>query len=82
MNKQRLLSNRIRRQFLKVDLFGETAQMNIEGQATYTSVSGTIISIGILATVIAYGGKKFTDMADYNDSTMKTIIDKGVIDDS
>ena len=54
---------------LQVDLFGETASFQIEGKSYYGSIHGAIISIGILATVIAYGLNKYNIMLDFGETS-------------
>ena len=56
--------------------------MNIDGESTFTSMCGAIVSLLILITVFTYAGKKFGTMIDYDDSSLKTRFENGVIDDS
>ena len=46
------------------------------------SKSGTLISLIIIGTVLAYGIKKFEIMVDYTDTTYQTRIDHEAVDET
>ena len=58
---------------MSADHYGETAKFNINGQESYPSVVGTIISLLIFAVVIAYGLNKFIIMWEFNDTKHQTV---------
>ena len=72
--KKRISKNHLSEWLLKVDLFGEKAELQIEGKSSYQSFYGALISLGILSTVLAYGHKKFQTMIEYNDTTFKEVL--------
>ena len=72
--KKRISKNHLSEWLLKVDLFGEKAELQIEGKSSYQSFYGALISLGILGTVLAYGHKKFQTMTEYNDTTFKEVV--------
>ena len=48
-----------------MDLFGEKAEFQIEGQSDYKSLCGAILSLGIFTTVIIYAANKFNVMWEF-----------------
>ena len=52
------LSNRMKRIFSSLDLFGEDIGFKINGQRTHKSAVGFFLSLGIISTVLAFGLKK------------------------
>ena len=41
--------------FLKTDLFGEKAEITVDGSSTYNSFVGSMISLAILGLTLSYG---------------------------
>ena len=53
----------------RTDQFVETASFQIDGRSGYPSLSGSLISLAIFGTVIAYGTNKYDKMINYEDTT-------------
>ena len=47
------------------NLFGETINLEIRGQAAHKSFTGLVLSLGIFTTLLAYGTNKFFVFKDY-----------------
>ena len=54
---------------MSFDFFGEPAKLKVKGRDTYPSCMGTLLTFGILATVLAYGVNKYNIMMNYGDTT-------------
>ena len=63
------MKNKIVNKFKHIDRFGEQVQFKVNGSDTYKSVFGALISLGIFATVGAYGINKFFIMKARGDTT-------------
>ena len=72
--------NKLAKAFMKIDLFGESAEFKINGQSSSKNIYGVIISLGIFSTVLAYAGNKFQIMLNYDDTVYQTKTLKGDID--
>ena len=66
--KARNLIKKLGSTFMRIDLFGEKAEFTIDGESSYRSLQGVIISLGIFATVLSYAVNKFSIMIDYGDT--------------
>ena len=65
---------------MRVDLFGEKAEFQIKGQSTYQSLQGTIVSLAIFATVIAYAFNKSIIMLERGDTNQQNTVLKDAVD--
>ena len=65
MNK---ISKRIRNAIFTLDLFGEPVGFTIEGNSSYKSAQGLVLSVGILSTVLIFGANKFLKCLDYQET--------------
>ena len=61
--------NRITRLFQQFDYYGESSQLKIKGADTYPSCLGTLISLVIIITVIAYAIDKYDVCSTYGNTT-------------
>ena len=58
------------------NLFGEKINFEIRGQAAHKSFTGLVLSLGIFATLLAYGTNKFLVFKDYQDTLHQQTIAK------
>ena len=75
-------ANRIGNVLMRIDLFGETASFDINGKTSYPSICGTLMSVVIFAAILAYGGKKYRVMLDYEDTMHQTTQKKNSFDET
>ena len=68
IKEQKSISSSIGNVFKSFDFYGETIGFNIKGAKSVKSVFGTIISLGIVAVVMAYGLNKFIVMINHEGS--------------
>ena len=59
---------KLRASVLTLDLYGEDIGFTANGQRSIKSVSGLVLSIGILTTVLAFGANKFLLCFDYQET--------------
>lgn len=59
---------------MRIDLFGEQPSLHVDGESSYTSVCGTLISLVIFLTVLGYATQKLLIMNKFEDSNYQTII--------
>ena len=59
------LTRKIENTMLKLDLFGESVKFSIDGEDSHKSILGSIVSLGIFATILAFGTKKFINCINY-----------------
>ena len=55
--------------FLGLDMFATTASFEIDGEGSYTTCIGAIISILILVFVIPYAARKYDKMVQFGDTS-------------
>ena len=55
-----MFSTKIQSAFLSIDLFSESIQFSIKGKRAHQSILGSVLSLGIFATVLAFGINKFS----------------------
>ena len=65
--KRSVLSN-LQSKLLSIDMFGQAAQFDIEGESTYNTCVGSIASILIFLLVVPYAYKKSILMLEMNDT--------------
>ena len=57
-------------------MFGETPSFEINGEGSYNTLIGTLLSILILIIVIPYGHRKYVIMNEYNDTNFAEAVVK------
>ena len=62
------IASKVREFVMRFNLFGETINFEIRGQAAHKSFTGLVLSLGIFATLLAYGTNKFLVFKDYQDT--------------
>ena len=60
---------------MRIDLFAERVQFKIDGESSYGSVCGLIMSIGIIVMVTAFGTHKLSSILNYSDTKHQTMIE-------
>ena len=66
---------------MAIDKYGESASFNIDGNRTFRSVYGTVISILVLLVAIPYGVNKFVVMQGRDDTSFQSItLDNNISD--
>ena len=60
--------DKLKSTFLKADLFGEKAEIQVKGESSYHSCFGAFISILIMLLTFAYGIQKFKVMLNFEDT--------------
>ena len=73
-------ARKIEAALLQFDRFGESVQFSIDGQSTHRSILGSIVSLGIFATVLAFGAKKFSISLNYQDTLFFQTMEKDYYD--
>ena len=58
---------------MAIDKYGESPSFSIEGNRTFRSIYGTIISILVLSVAIPYGVNKFVVMKGREDTSFQSI---------
>ena len=66
--KKPSISSTLYSKFLWFDMFGESPSFEIDGNGTYNTLIGTVMSIIILFIVIRYGIRKLNIMRQFNDT--------------
>ena len=72
----------VAKMFMRVDFFGEKASFHIDGEQSYNSIFGAIISIGIIGTIMAYGINKYKIMKNFEETNFQQSMSRGVISDT
>ena len=70
------IAKRVREFVMRFNLFGETVNFEIRGQAAHKSFTGLVLSFGIFTTLLAYGTNKFFVFKDYQDTQHQQTIGK------
>ena len=75
-------SAKIQSVFLSLDLFSESIQFSINGKRAHRSILGSIFSLGIFATVLAFGINKFKVSLSYQDTLFQQTIEKNYYEEN
>lgn len=59
MTNKKSLRKRVARILRKGDIFGEQVKFTVDGNETYTSIYGTIVSLVIFSILLIYSVNKF-----------------------
>ena len=78
--KKNSIRNNFLQVFLKTDLFGEKAEISVDGSSTYPSFMGALISLAIIGLTLSYGSKKFAVMISYDDTNNEENILENALD--
>ena len=70
------ISKKLKDYAMRLDLFGETINFEIGGNTAHKSCYGLVISLGIFATLLAYGVNKFLVFKDYQDTQHQQIYEQ------
>ena len=54
--------------FLGLDMFAQTASFEIDGEGSYNTTIGALVSILILLLVVPYGHRKYNKMMEFGDT--------------
>ena len=68
------------RTLLKIDLFAEKPEIQIDNESSYPSINGLIVSIAIIIVISSYGLDKFQIMLNYEDTSFKEVTDSNSLD--
>ena len=68
MTNKQSLRKRVARILRKGDIFGDQVKFTVDGNETYTSVYGTLVSLVIFAILLPYTVKKFGVMLEREDT--------------
>ena len=52
-------TKKLRAKMFSLDIFGEEIGLNVDGNSSFKSFSGLLVSLSILATVLVFGANKF-----------------------
>ena len=67
-------SKAIYSKFLWLDMFGEPASLEIDGETSFNTFLGALLSIVILIIVVPYGKRKYEIMQEFNDTTFANAV--------
>ena len=70
----------LRTAFKRIDMFGKPIGFNFNGQSTYTTWYGSILSMVAISLVILYTSVQFITMLDYGDSKYMTKLESNDLD--
>ena len=79
MKKNRNKSN-IAKTLLKFDIFGERPELTVDGESSYSTWNGLIVSLVIIAISLKYGFDKFNKMINFDDTSYKEVREPGALD--
>ena len=71
-------AKKLRKTFLRLDLFGEPVGFTIDGSGTRKSFLGLFLSLCIIGTMIPYSFKKFDKLQSYDDVTLTSYVENSV----
>ena len=76
------IAKKLERSLFYFDFFGEQVGFSVNGQKSHKSYEGTIISLGILATVLSFAVNKFILSITHSDTMHTTAVEKNYFDES
>ena len=76
------VSNRstLSRLLLKLDIFGQKPELQVDGESCYPTWNGFFVSFVIVIITLFYGNEKFNKMISYDDTNYKQVIEPDAID--
>ena len=75
------VAKKLERSLFYFDFFGEQVGFSINGQSSHKSYEGTIISLGILATVLSFAINKFILSITHSDTMHLSAVEKNYFDE-
>ena len=75
-------SNRstLTRLLLKLDIFAQKPELQVNGESCYPTWNGFFVSILITIITLNYGHEKFHEMINYDDTNYKRVIEPDAVD--